>query len=195
MIVGSAERWRVFCAIELPDRVREKLVEQIKRLREAVPEAHASWSRVENIHLTLKFIGEITQHSVEAFSNAGARTIKGFSPFSIVVEQTGVFPKHGPPRVLWIGVTDESEKLADLQARLEEECAIEGFSKEERPFNPHLTLARLRKPQAARDLAEAHNTLGFEPVEVNVTELLMIRSELGSVGSKYTVISRHPLGG
>jgi 2'-5' RNA ligase len=187
------ESWRVFCAIDLAANARADLMRQISRLREAVPHAQASWSREENTHLTLKFLGDIQTSRVSNLSNAAARAVADFSPFQITLEETGVFPNHGTPRVLWIGVKDESGKLAELHSRLEEACAREGFPKEERPFHPHLTIARLRKPQGARTLAAAHKEMRFEPADVAVAELLVIRSEPSATGSKYTVISRHRL--
>jgi RNA 2',3'-cyclic 3'-phosphodiesterase len=191
--VATQDSSRVFCAIELPTTVRASLMRQIKRLREAVPHAQASWSREENIHLTLKFLSEIQTSRLSNLSNAAARAVADFSPFQITLEETGVFPKHGAPRVLWIGVKDESGKLAELQTRLEESCAGEGFAREERPFHPHLTIARLRKPQGARTLAAAHIEMRFQPADVAVAELLVIRSEPSGAGSKYSVVSRHRL--
>ncbi|MGH9967172.1 MAG: RNA 2',3'-cyclic phosphodiesterase [Pyrinomonadaceae bacterium] len=188
------ETWRVFCAVGLPADVRGHLAEHINRLREAVPNSQASWSRAENIHLTLKFLGETKTHRIEHLSNAAAQAVEGLSPFQISLEGNGVFPKRGLPRVLWIGVEDESGKLARLYSRLEEACVREGFRNEQRPFSPHLTLARLRQPQSAQHLAAAHNAIRFGPEQVTVSELLVIRSELSAEGSRYTVISRHALG-
>jgi 2'-5' RNA ligase len=185
--------WRIFCAIELPATVRELVLRHIADLKAAVPDAHASWGREANLHLTLKFLGEVPQSSVQDFSNAVSRAVAEVKPFSIRLEQTGAFPKHGQPRVLWIGINDPTSKLGELHARLEEESAQAGFAKEARPFHPHLTVARLRKPEHARTLAVAHKQLEFEPVVIAVAELLVIRSELSSEGSKYTVVSRHPL--
>jgi 2'-5' RNA ligase len=167
----------------------------INRLRELVPHAQASWSREENIHLTLKFLGELQTSRLSNLSNAAAQTVVDFKPFEITLEETGVFPKHGRPRVLWIGVKDESGKLAELQARLEEACVRQGFAREERPFRPHLTIARLRKPQGALTLAAAHKEMYFETAVVRVAELLVLRSEPSSLESRYTVISRHRLEG
>lgn len=189
----TEESWRVFCAIDLATRARARLIRQISRLREAVPHAQARWSREENLHLTLKFLGDVQTARLGSLSNATARAVADFSPFQVTLQETGVFPKQGPPRVLWIGVRDESGKLAELHTRLEEACAKEGFAKEERPFHPHLTIARLRKPQGARILAPAHKELPFEPAEVELAELLVIRSAPSAAGSRYTVISRHRL--
>lgn len=189
----TEESWRVFCAIDLATKARARLIRQISRLREVVPHAQASWSREENIHLTLKFLGEVRTSRLGSLSNAAAGAVAGFSTFQVTLQETGVFPKHGPPRVLWIGVKDESGGLAELHSRLEKKCASEGFANEERPFHPHLTIARLRKPQGVRTLAAAHKEMSFEPVDVPVEELLVIRSEPSAAGSRYTVISRHRL--
>ena len=187
------ETWRVFGAAALPRDLHDRLTTHINRIRATVPDARASWSHSDNIHLTLKFLGEISLLQVEKLSEAASCSVEDFTPFQIRLEQTGVFPKHGPPRVLWIGVNDLEGKLGELHARLEDEAARLGFAKEPRAFHPHLTLARLRKPQHALALAAAHKQTQFEPVEFTVSELLIIRSELSSAGSKYTTISRHPL--
>ncbi|HKO63084.1 MAG TPA: RNA 2',3'-cyclic phosphodiesterase [Pyrinomonadaceae bacterium] len=190
---GNDRPWRVFCAIEIPEEVQEKLGAHISELRRALPEMQASWIRPENIHLTLKFLGEIPQTRVQPLSEATRRAASSSNPFTIRLEQTGSFPPHGPARVLWIGIGDHEGRLAHLHSRLEGECEKEGFEKEARRFHPHLTVARLRKPHGARTLAEAHQQLEFNPAEIRVAELLVIRSELGRNGSKYTVISSHSL--
>jgi len=188
------EPWRVFCAIEIPETLRALVLRHIARLKEAVPGVKATWSRDANLHLTLKFLGEIPQGSVSDISTAASRAVVGLAPFSIRLEQTGTFPKQDQPRVLWIGINDFSGKLSELQARLEDESASAGFVRDSRPFHPHLTVARLRHARHARTLAAAHRELEFEPADIAVAELLVIRSELSSEGSKYTIVSRHALG-
>jgi 2'-5' RNA ligase len=186
--------WRIFCAIELPATIRERVLLSIADLKEVVPDARVSWARETSLHLTLKFLGEIPPTSVPDFSNALARAVVGMKSFPIRFEETGAFPTRGQPRVLWIGTNDYSGKLAELHAKVEEESALAGFAREARSFHPHLTIARLRNPQHARVLAATHKQMKFEPVEVTVSELLVIRSELSSEGSNYTVLSRHPFG-
>jgi 2'-5' RNA ligase len=193
--MAGPERWRVFCGIDVPDDVRQRVMTHSMFVRREVPEAHASWSRESNFHLTLKFLGDVPQASVQNLSEAASRAVAGLTPFTVRLEERGVFPPRGSPRVLWLGVDDLAGKLGKLHARLEDEAARLGFQKEPRPFHPHLTLARLRKPQHAMALASAHQAIEFEPAEIGVSELLVIRSELSSEGSKYTVISRHALGG
>lgn len=188
-----SEEWRTFCAIELPDEVRSQLASHAKRLREAVPEASASWSKPENVHLTLKFFGNVSPDNLPLISAAASRVIKDSSSFSIRIGGTGVFPKRSRPQVLWVGVEDSSDRLADLQRRLEEEFAHEGFPKENRGYRPHLTIARLRQPEDARQLAEAHIQTKFSFIDVRVNEFVLFRSELSPKGSQYTAISKHEL--
>ena len=186
-----SEEWRTFCAIELPESVRALLKEHARRVREAVPEANASWSKPENVHLTLKFFGNVPKDKLTRISDAAARVAKEFSPFQIRVGGTGVFPKASRPQVLWIGVSDSSGRLSELQQRLEEEFAIEGFAKEDRAYRPHLTIARLRRPEGARRLAETHLQTEFGFTQIRVGEFKLLRSQLSPKGSIYTVISEH----
>lgn len=186
-------RWRVFCAIELPPEVRARVAEHIARLRDAGPHVRASWDRAEKLHVTLKFLGEIEQTRVEALTRAAARAAESVQGFELGIEGAGAFPPRGLPRVLWLGVRDPSGGLADLQGRLEDECAGEGFAREERPFHPHLTIARLRSPEGARRLAALHKQMGFEAQNFDVTKLIVMRSELGPTGSRYTELSHHDL--
>ena len=185
------EVWRVFCAIELTEEVRGRLREHIERLRARVPEVAASWTRVENIHLTLKFFGNVAKDQLAAISEAASQTVEEFSAFKIEIGGTGVFPRASRAQVLWIGVNDPSGQLSALQQTLENECAAAGFPKEDRAYRPHLTIARLRKPEGARRLAETHLGLRFNPMPVTVKEVIVFRSELSSKGSKYTALSRH----
>ncbi len=188
--MSQRSEWRVFCAVELPDVVRARLEDHISRLRKEVPDAAASWSRVENIHLTLKFFGNVEVNRIEKISAAAERAVKQFSTFPIGVGGTGVFPRPSRPQVLWIGVNDPSGQLSALQEKFEDECGAEGFEKEDRAYRPHLTIARLRKPEGARHLADAHLRMKFETIEVRLSELVIFRSELSSKGSRYTPISR-----
>jgi 2'-5' RNA ligase len=190
---SNRENWRVFCALELPQQTRRRLLSHIDRLRGLVPDARASWSRESNLHLTLKFLGETPPQLVGKFDSAIARTVSVIPPFAILVGGSGVFPRPRDPRVLWIGVSDPAGLLAKLHAQLEAESEQEGFVREARAFQPHLTLARIRAQQGARELARAHQDLQFGDEEINVSEVLLIRSELSSAGSRYATISKHAL--
>ena len=90
-------------------------------------------------------------------------------------------------------MSDPAGRLSALHERIEKECAAQGFEKEDRAYRPHLTIARIRKPEGARRLAETHLQMAFAPIVINLKELVVFRSELSSKGSKYTAISIHHL--
>ena len=186
-----SQPFRIFAAVELSTSVRDRIQQHIEQLRAAVPECHPSWSRVENIHLTVKFFGDVEESKIAQIANAASRAVMNFSSFQILINDTGAFPKPSQPRVLWIGVEDPTNQLLRLQSEFETECAREGFTKEERAFRPHLTIARIRKPEGARKLADVNNNLGFEVMDLQVNELVVFRSELSSKGSTYTALSCH----
>lgn len=183
---------RVFCAVELPDEIRAAVAAHASRLRRDFPDARASWVRPEGLHITLKFVGGVEAPRAEALAGAAAAAAEGFSPFRLSVGESGTFPPRGAARVLWLGVGDASGQLSQLQRRLEQECDSAGFPREPRAFKPHLTVARLRTPKDALPLSEAHRRATFGPHDFQVSELLVIRSELGPGGSRYTPLSRHP---
>jgi RNA 2',3'-cyclic 3'-phosphodiesterase len=188
------ESIRVFCAVELTEEIRAAVAAHAARLRREFPDARASWARPEGLHITLKFIGEVEAPRVEALTRAAEAAVEGMKPFRLSIEESGTFPPRGAARVLWLGFRDESGQLSRLQRRLEQECESAGFPAEPRAFKPHLTLARLRTPKDAHALSEAHRHATFGPYHFQVSELLVIRSQLGPGGSRYTALSRHDLG-
>lgn len=191
--MSEGESIRVFCAVELTEEIRAAVAAHAARLRREFPDARASWARPEGLHITLKFIGVVGAPRVEALSQAAGAAVEGFNPFRLSIEGPGTFPPRGAARVLWLGVRDESGQLSRLQSRLERECESAGFEREPRAFKPHLTVARLRAP--THTLSEAHRHATFGSYHFQVTELLVIRSQLGPGGSRYTPLSRHALGG
>src|SRR5438874_1311174 len=186
MTTEGQTHWRAFCAIELPDALKSRVGEHARRLREAFPRVRASWERPEKIHITLKFLGDVEVSRIEELSLAAGRAAAHVEPFELTIAVPGAFPPHGPPRVLWLGIEDASGKLSNLHYSLEDECAAAGFHREPRPFKPHLTLARIRSPRGPRELAAAHRESPFEPQSFNVSDLVLMRSELGPGGSCYS---------
>ena len=185
--------YRTFIAIELPVNVREEITRHIARLREQIPDARASWVGKENLHLTLKFLGDVPVEKIQSVSAATAKAAALVHPFELTVNGCGAFPPQGQPKVLWIGIDDASRSLDRLHHELEEQCAFAGFPREVRPFHPHLTIARLRKPRGSRRLAQLHREMGFAPEIIRVSEVVVFRSELGREGSKHTGVSHHEL--
>lgn len=184
---------RLFCAIELPPELRARVAGYAARLREATPDVRASWEREEKLHLTLKFFGDTPAERVPDLTAALERAASVINRFELVLHGTGAFPPAGSPRVLWLGANDPSGRLAKLHARVEEECSGLGFASERKRFNPHLTIARLRQPEGAKRIAALHRSMEFGMEAFAVTEIVLIKSELGPQGSSYTRLSHHKL--
>src|SRR6185436_3085204 len=111
----------------------------------------ASWTRADNLHLTLKFFGDVAVNQVDLLSQALMRAAAHTTKFDLVIEGCGVFPPRGKPNVLWIGISLETEPACSrLYGAIEDESAKAGFKRDERKFHPHLTIARLRHPAGAR---------------------------------------------
>jgi 2'-5' RNA ligase len=193
MSAFAQESWRTFIAIELAANVRAQIARHIQTLRQQFPDVRASWVREENLHLTLKFLGEVSVEDIQKLSTAAASAAAAINPFALSILGPGTFPPHGQPKVLWIGIEDEQRNLIQLQARLEDECVRLGFARESRSFHPHLTIARVRSPKGSRQLAQSHKDTDFPFQNVSVSEIVLFRSELRSEGSKHTALSRHPL--
>lgn len=168
-----------------------RVAQHISFLRRELPDVRASFSREDNLHLTLKFLGNVSVTDISKVSDAVERAATTVSPFELTFSNCGSFPPHGRPSVLWIGA--QASGLHALHAAIEEELAAVGFPHESRPFHPHLTIARLRHALGARQLAELHKSLGFAPIAFDVSEVVVFNSELLKHGSKHTAISRHNL--
>ncbi|MBI1885218.1 MAG: RNA 2',3'-cyclic phosphodiesterase, partial [Chloroflexi bacterium] len=136
---NEAEKWRLFVAVELPPAAKEALV----RLQEALRRqglASWRWVRPEGVHLTLKFLGETPVERVPEVERAVSEAVAGTSAFEMALAEPGAFSDRRGPRVLWVGLSGDVSRLAEVQRRLEERLAATGFPREERPFSPHLTL-------------------------------------------------------
>jgi 2'-5' RNA ligase len=184
---------RLFAAIELPQGVRSRAASYIAKLREAAPQVRASWDKEDKLHLTLKFFGDVEERRVAPLTLALERAASSIDSFELRIQGTGTFPPSGQPRVLWLGVVDSSGRLDKLHSEIEEECAREGFPKEGKRFHPHLTIARLRSREGARQIAQLHKGMEVEGEAFDVGEVVLIRSELLPQGSRYTKLSSHKL--
>ncbi len=191
---------RAFIAIDLPENIREALGQKQALLQTSLAQAGAAkpnrdsntrWSRPEGIHLTLKFLGEITNVQVKQVTE----TLDAFEPFKtfpIEVKGFGFFPGPGRPRVLWAGV-EAPPDLVQLARRVEDGMETLGFAREQRDFNPHLTLARFKEPRplpALRSLVEQQNNLSFGHFEAS--EFFLFESKLSSHGAEYRKVARFP---
>jgi 2'-5' RNA ligase len=186
---------RLFFAVAPSPEARARAAARAASLREEfAPRLKVSWERAGKLHVTMKFLGDVTGDRVERLARAAGRAAARHAPLALSLGGCGVFPSTNRPHALWLGLTGGADRLAALQRDLEAECAREGFAREARPFHPHITLARLRSTNAdARELARLHLAMGFEPVRFTVGEFVLMRSELGAGGSVYTPLTRHEL--
>jgi 2'-5' RNA ligase len=192
MVEAQAGLIRAFIAIPLSAAVTAALAEVAERLRGAA--AQVSWVRPGNIHLTLKFLGEIGQAGVERVGAVLDEVAARHAPFTLGVGGLGVFPNPRAPRVVWAGLTAGAGEAAAIQRDLEAGLGRLGFAREARRFAPHLTLGRVRSPQNVPALLAHIGAVGeFSAGEVAVTHLDLMRSQLDPRGSIYTALRQAPL--
>jgi 2'-5' RNA ligase len=180
---------RAFIAIELPESIRAALRREQASFRPASPDAR--WTQPEGIHLTLKFLGEISDRKVrevcESLKNLGQ-----FESFAVGLKGFGFFPDARRPRVFWAGV-EAPASLRRLAEQVEEAMGRIGFAREERPFRPHLTLARFRVPQPQPALQALLTQQGEQELgNFEVSEFFLFESKLSPQGAQYRKVERFP---
>jgi 2'-5' RNA ligase len=202
---------RTFMAVELPVAVRsqvqtlqEQLQSELRRLH--IPNCFR-WTPVENLHITLRFLGETSPAQCAAIAQGLDKAASGRSPFSLHLRRLGAFPTLRRPNVLWLGIHGDQTALSALQAACEELARSLGFAPEERPFSPHLTLARAQRNADRQALAAAGDVLNElarlsnAPFLDNmaahsgftVNEVVHMQSELLPAGPVYTLLYRSPV--
>jgi 2'-5' RNA ligase len=191
------EQIRSFVAIELPEEAKKGLARLRKQL-ERDEHKFVKWVDPGGIHLTLKFLGNIPSKRVTEITEAMAKAVQGISPFRLEISGLGAFPSLKQARVLWVGIGGELDQLSTLQQNIDSVLAALGFAREERPFVPHLTLARVREGASLperRSFGELVGSAAFEdkyPIEVEAVRLM--RSQLTPAGALYTCLSVVGLG-
>jgi len=184
---------RLFVAVELPEAARQHIAHLLDTLR-ARSTHGLRWVKPEGVHLTLKFLGNVLEERLDSIVTAMERATENVAYFSLRIQDVGAFlgafPNMGSPRVVWAGVQGEVEPLLQLQARLEETLADQGFLPETRPFSPHLTLARVRGRLSSwerQHLTEAmESARGITGVDMPVNRLSLMESTLTPEGAVYT---------
>jgi 2'-5' RNA ligase len=179
---------RAFIAVDLPEEIHAALSQKQAALRAACPDAR--WTRPEGIHLTLKFLGEISNAQVSQVTGALA-ALGRFAPFSVQVRAFGFFPDARRPRVFWAGL-EAPPALAELAGRVEAAMEGLGFPREERPFKPHLTLARFKIPRPQPGLQALVSREAPDLGRFDVSEFFLFESKLSPHGAEYGKVMRFP---
>jgi len=182
---------RCFVAIELPSEVHRALAALQARLRSLGPAVR--WIRPEQIHLTVKFLGEVAEGNSAAVCKVVQGVAARCQPVQIEVCGTGCFPPLGPARIVWAGITGPPQGLVDCQQACEQEFAELGFQPEHRPYRPHLTVGRIRDPRGSQATRSAIDQQAqFAGGTFLAAELVLFQSVLHPSGPTYTVLARAP---
>lgn len=188
---------RAFIAVELPQVTRDALSEVQARLGQHAPRGSVRWVKPDNIHLTLKFLGQVPTAQIEAISLALRRAVSVLHVFPFEVMRVGCFPDAQRPRVIWVGIDEPSGALHALQRAVELATVPLGYPTEPRPFQPHLTLGRTGRDLRPADLHKLGETVMAAKIgllgHVHADEIVLFQSELAPSGSIYTVLARFPL--
>ena len=183
------ERIRSFIAIELPGEIRSDLAQLGDRLMDA-KHPFVKWVDFENIHLTLKFLGNVAVNQITEITEAMREAIRGFSPFRLEISGLGAFPRMEQPRVIWVGISGETDKLSELQRRVDSRLVRLGFAGENQSFVPHLTLARVRDGASSsdrKDLGRLLTSTKFESKgHITVNSINLMKSQLTPDGPIYS---------
>ena len=183
---------RLFIAVEPPPPVRAYAAETIRALQ---GRGDVRWVTEDRLHLTLKFLGDTSREQVSLLSEKLAKTANDFSRFVVVLAGPGAFPNSRRPRTVWLGL-ERGAMLGRLAEEIDRSVSALGFRREERSFQPHLTLGRVRSPRGLGELAQAlaaREALPRAELEWPVTEFQLIRSELRPEGPRYTPLGRFAL--
>jgi len=183
---------RTFIALELPPAVislLEKVQEDLKSMG-----LRANWVRPENIHLTLKFLGNINPGDIDNIGKAMRDAVDNYAAIDLVIRGVGVFPGIRRPRVIWVGLGGQIQLLFAMQRMLEDNLAALGFEKEKRPFKGHLTLGRFKQtvePNAIRQIMQEYANLASE--EFTASRIVLFKSDLKPTGAVYSQLQQADL--
>ncbi|MCX7599664.1 MAG: RNA 2',3'-cyclic phosphodiesterase [Armatimonadetes bacterium] len=192
----AGESWRLFFALEFPADIRQRAFDLGRQISRVLPQV-IKWVELENLHITLKFLGEVSAERVGEVTQVGRKVAEVGKPAELVLRGAGAFPSLRNPRVLWVGVSGDVDVLGQVADGLEELSAQAGLAAPEgRPFKPHLTIGRVRRGARIPDLSRTFAELAEAEVgRVTVEEFVLMRSHLSRHGPTYEVVERFVLGG
>jgi 2'-5' RNA ligase len=195
MTADSEKNIRAFLAIEPPENILQAMSRLQEKLKREIS-GRISWTKPQGQHLTLKFFGDISTENVNNICSAVQNRVASEQSLNLKIEKLGVFPDARRPRVIWCGISGDLEKLIALQKILDRDFADISFPAEDRPFQAHLTLGRIKDSHGLTGINEAlikYST--FAAREFNCTELILFQSRLSPQGAIYTKLAEFALGG
>jgi len=184
---------RAFIAIDVPERIRSGIIKVQEEFRKY--EFKIRWVRPENIHLSLKFLGNIKTVDIEKIGEVLFETVKVFPPILLEAKGIGVFPGIKRPRVVWVGLAGEIEPLFGLYESLEENLETIGFPRDKRRFKGHMTLGRIKDKINPKTFGDALMAVrSFESETFTADRVVLYQSELKPSGAVYTKLVDASLG-
>lgn len=203
---APASPLRTFIAVELPPAVKQQVQATQRRLRQALDREGLGglmrWTFGDNLHLTLRFLGDTSGAQREQLEKALAALAVTFPPFQLAVQKLGAFPSLRKPNIVWLDFGGDRQVLDPLQLRIEAAAQSLGFDPEDRPFTPHLTIARAQKNTASAALARVGELLRVEAAQpppsasfFRVEQIHLIRSDLLPSGPVYHALASFDLTG
>ncbi len=188
---------RLFVAVDLDENLRRAAARVARTLRERLERAETygvSWVGADNLHLTLRFLGEVGDDAARQIERALAERFAQ-PAFDVELAGAGTFPPGGSVRVLWLGIAEGGEALARLHDEVETRLAPFAFEREDRPYRAHLTIGRFRAPAPAR-VREVIASMGIGTIgRCTIRRVTLYRSQLSPKGAVYTPLVRAPLAG
>jgi len=182
----NLQQIRSFIAIPISDELRNAIKKLLLELRPI--HGNVKWIDPDSVHLTLKFLGNISILQVEQISLILKKAVLGISSFKLRTGDKGAFPSLKKPRVYWIGIDEmEDNRLVCIQKKIEGELTKIGFESEGRKFKPHLTIGRVRDYKNIQQVNDTFIAYNFPTVEFNVQNIFLMKSELTPKGAIYSV--------
>ena len=187
---------RLFIAVDLDEAARAAIAAEQKRVASSMGDARTSvrWVKPDHLHITLVFLGDVSEADAPRVAGAVGRPVAA-APFQMTFQGLGVFPSHGSPRAVWIGVTEGATALIDLQREIAQRAAAEGVALESRPFQPHLTLGRWKSSRAADRRRALAASTDEDIARMRVSGATLYHSRISSAGPTYTAVARATLSG
>ena len=183
---------RSFIAIELSPSLRQHIEKIQNELKKATTDVR--WVRSEGIHLTLKFLGAIDEERIDEIGDTIEGCLADKTVFAVTVGSLGAFPSREHPKVVWLGIEDESGVLLKVQQTIDRRLTSLGCTAEKRTFSPHLTLGRIKSPKGKRTVRQRlATTEEYECGTFAVKEIFLFKSDLTPSGAVYTKLKSFAL--
>ena len=188
--MNAVPKLRTFIAIPLPEAIQTEVGKVLSDLRKV--DAAVRWVPARNLHLTLKFLGDVEEARLEDLFLGIQKATEGIEPFQIALRGLGAFPNARRPRVLWIGL-DYPETMQKLYQNIEEELFLLKFPREKRKFSPHLTIGRVKAQRGMEALMPVVERTIFGPETVEVDRVVAMKSDLRPTGAVYSPLKEFAL--